>query len=443
MSLLVYRICTLLTQVLEDVPLGTNLGLLHLFLALMSGRFLHARGAVFAALDSLGLAPAAVRRSSAALCYGGWNTADLLARWQQTVIQEGRFVAACYEGVRPVACDLTAFFRPHLQGLDSKHYVSTAGKALPAVCFGLGVAVGRIGNMRFALPRLFVRRKAGESESDLQTRLVAQAARTLAACEALIVDAGFALADLLTAENLRFVARARANQTARRSELPAYKGRGRRPTRGDIVRPLARTRAGKDIAATPCDATARWHDGAHRLTAQIWNNLVLPDAKPGVPTFRLVAIYDPRYKEPLLLATNLSVSAWALWRLYKERWGVEHLPLAAKPLLGCERAYVWGQESRFRLPELALLAGNLLSYVAATSQPVASGFWDRAARPTGGRLRRVLGQVHCADLPDLAAQLRKKNSVTAHLKTGVDAHRRHKAQATPQQAAQAASFTGN
>ena len=40
MSSLVYRICTLLTQVLADVPVGTNLGLLHLLIALMSGRFL-------------------------------------------------------------------------------------------------------------------------------------------------------------------------------------------------------------------------------------------------------------------------------------------------------------------------------------------------------------------------------------------------------------------
>ena len=438
MSLLVYRICTLLTQVLADVPLGTNLGLLHLLVALMSGRFLAARGAVFAALDSLGLAPAAVHRASAALSYGRWNTADLLTRWQQAVRHEGRFVPVCYEGVRVRACDLTAFFRPHLQGLDSKHYLSTAGKALPAVVFGLCVQVGRIGSLRFALPTLLVRRKPGESDSALQTRLVTQAARTLAPEEALAVDAGFPLPDLLAVQNLRFVARARRNQTARRKELPAYKGRGRRPERGDLVRPLAGTRAGKDIAATPPDATARWRDGTHRLHAQLWNDLVLPDAKPGSPTFRLVAIYDPRYKEPLLLATNLSVSAWALWRLYKERWGVEHLPLAAKPLLGCERANVFGQESRFRLPELALLAGNILAYVAATSPPVACGFWDRAARPTCGRLRRVLGRVHCKDLPTLAGQLRKKNSVTTHLKTGVDAHRRHKAQPTLQQAAQAA-----
>jgi len=55
MSALVYRICALLAPVLACVPLGTNLGLLHLIFALISGRFLAARGAVFPALASLGL----------------------------------------------------------------------------------------------------------------------------------------------------------------------------------------------------------------------------------------------------------------------------------------------------------------------------------------------------------------------------------------------------
>lgn len=100
-------------------------------------------------------------------------------------------------------------------------------------------------------------------------------------------------------------------------------------------------------------------------------------------------------------------------------------------MLGCERAFVFGQESRYRLPELALLAGNVLSYVAATSPPIASGFWDRAARPTCGRLRRALGRLNCAELPVWEGQLRKKISVTAHLWTGVRAHRRQKAGADP------------
>lgn len=78
MSPLVYRICALLSQVLVRVPLGTNLGLLHLLLALLCGRFLGMRGAVFPALASLELPDADVRRSEAALCYGRWDAADLL-----------------------------------------------------------------------------------------------------------------------------------------------------------------------------------------------------------------------------------------------------------------------------------------------------------------------------------------------------------------------------
>ena len=431
MPTIVYRICALLTQLLADVPLGTNLGLLHLLVALLSGRFLSARGALFPALDSLGLTPDAVRRASAALRAGRWRTTDLLARWQQIVTQEGRFTPCEYDGVRPVACDLTAFFRPQLRGLDSKHYVSDAGKALPAVVLGVGVAVGRVGQARLGLPRLVLRREAGESEAVLQKRLVTQAAQTLAPQEALVVDAGFGLADLLGVANLRFVARVRTNQTARRSVLSAYKGQGRRPEYGVKVRPLARKRAGKVIAATPPDRTEVWYDGPHRIGAQVWEALVLPDQKPGAAVFRIVALFDPRYKEPLLLATNLASTAYALWRLYRDRWAVEQLPLAAKPMLGAERAFVFGDESRFRLPELALVAGNVLSYVAATSAPVATGFWDRAARPTCGRLRRALSGVSFSNWPVLAGQLRKKNSVTAHLATGVDAHRRKKAARGP------------
>lgn len=46
MPSLFYRIYGLLAQVLTDVPLGTDLGLLHLFLALLSGHFLAARSYV-------------------------------------------------------------------------------------------------------------------------------------------------------------------------------------------------------------------------------------------------------------------------------------------------------------------------------------------------------------------------------------------------------------
>ena len=137
-------------------------------------------------------------------------------------------------------------------------------------------------------------------------------------------------------------------------------------------------------------------------------------------------IHDPRYTEPLVVVTTLPVSAYALWCLYRDRWPVEQVPLAAKQMVGAHRAFVFGDESRYRLPELALLAGNVLAYVAATSAAVATGFWDRCCRPTCGRLRRVLLRVDFSAIPVPEGALRKKASVTAHLPKGVQGHRRQK-----------------
>jgi hypothetical protein len=176
MSEIVYRIVTLLQQVVACVPLGTNLGLLHLLFALVSGRFLPARGAVFAALAEGGVDAPAVRRASAALSYGHWRIADLLACWQRVVVQEGRFRPHGYEGIRPIPCDLVAFFRPRRHGCTSKHYTSQAGKALPALVFGIVGAVGSVGKQRRALPRLLQRAQATDtSEADLQRRTLKQA----------------------------------------------------------------------------------------------------------------------------------------------------------------------------------------------------------------------------------------------------------------------------
>jgi hypothetical protein len=296
----------------------------------------------------------------------------------------------------------------------------------------LVASIGSVGQQRLAVPRLLLRQEPSDTnEAGLQRRVLRRAGQDLATDEVLIVDAGFPLADLLACGVARFVARLAKNSTARRNRLPAYKGKGRPPVYGERVRPLSRKRQGNTVVATPADTRLHWKANGRTIRAEVFVNLVLPDAKPGSPSFRIVVILDPCYKEPLVLATNLSVSASALWCLYRDRWPIEQMPLAAKQMLGAERAFVFGQESRFRLPELALLAGNVLSYVAATSQPAATGFWDRASRPTCGRLRRALYRVHFSELPVLEGQLRKKDSVTAHLPKGVKGHRRRKVSVMP------------
>jgi len=352
--------------------------------------------------------------------------------WQQVVLQEDRWHTHSYEGFRPVACDLVGFFRPRLSGCVGKHYQSGADKALPAIVLAVVAAVGSVGKVRLPLVRLLLRAEPSDrSEMALQRRALRQAGAALQADEVLVVDAGFGVAALLTEGVPRFVARVARNLTARRNSLPAYPGRGRRPAYGERVRPLPRTHTGRTIAASPPDATAQWGVAGRTIQAQVWDNLVLSTAKPGAAAFRCVVIHDPRYQEPWVVATNLPVSAYALWCLYRDRWPIEQMPLAAKQMLGAHRAFVFSGESRHRLPELALLAGNVLTYVAATSVAVATGFWDRYCRPTCGRLRRVLLRVDFSEIPVPEGPLRKKASVTAPLPKGVQGHRRQKGVKTP------------
>jgi hypothetical protein len=201
------------------------------------------------------------------------------------------------------------------------------------------------------------------------------------------------------------------------------------------VRPLARRRAGREIAATSPDQAMRWterdSDGERILRAEQWTGLVLPDAAPGSPTFTVVAIYDPAYSEPLLVATPLELTPPVLRALYHDRWPVEQLPLAAKQMLGAARQFVHEQETCQRFPELALLAGAVLTYAAATSPAIPTGSWDRQPRRTPGRLRRLLSQASFpTDFP-WPDRLRAKVAVTDHLPKGWWGQRRPPSPTSP------------
>ena len=100
-------------------------------------------------------------------------------------------------------------------------------------------------------------------------------------------------------------------------------------------------------------------------------------------------------------------------------------------MIGLHRQFVFADEARFRLPELALLVGNILAHTAASLPPLPAGFWDRSPQATPGRLRRVLARAIFPTLTDFDPELRKKNSVSDHLPKGVDAHRRQKLATCP------------
>lgn len=425
MSKPVYRVLELLCEIVHVLPIGTNLAVLHLLWTILSGQLLVTRGAIIPALVLAGLSTAATLRAWSALAKGRWEIDQLLTAFAAVVQREGRWHPRRHGGYQALAVDTTAFFRPRLQHCPTTHYSSQAGKALPAIPFGVITRVGAIEGQRLAHLVSLVRADPHDpSEQALQRQTLRQAQTLCAPHEAIVADRGFKVAQVQAAGIAHYVIRVAQNFTARRAQPPAYQGRGAKPKRGAYVRPLARRYKDRLLPATPPDEVTTWRDDEHSGKAEIWRNLVLPDAAPGSSTFQCVALYDERFDEPLLLASPLPLSPSELRALYLDRWPVEHPPLVAKQLLGAHRQFVFGELARQRLPELALFAATVLAYVAATCEAMATGFWDRAPRRTAGRLRRALARTVFPENFPLLADIRKKASPTDHLPKGVNAHRR-------------------
>lgn len=123
---------------------------------LVSGALHDSRGALFPALKAIGLQDEEVRWAWAAMRYGAWQTEDLFESWQAHVVGQGEWRASQYAGYSVKAVDLTAYWRPTLKGLKSKHYDAEADKALPVLRGDDSAAVARLAKSRVpqrAVPR--------------------------------------------------------------------------------------------------------------------------------------------------------------------------------------------------------------------------------------------------------------------------------------------------
>lgn len=379
-----------LEQIVKVVPIGTNLALLQLMWAIITGAFLSSRGAIHSALLLCGFESDEIRRSWSALRWGKWHIQELVQRFRQQVAQTGQWQSREYGGYRPVAVDTTAYWRPRLQGWPSKLYRQLAGKAMTGIGFGLIADVGQVGNRRLPLLRQIVRgQDAAESEMSLKERTVARAARLLKENEVLLHDGGLSIAQLQAAGVARFIVRLGTNCTARRPYLPKYKGRGRRPTRGVLVRPLARKWKNRKLPATPPDVKTTFIFEGRTITARAWLEVMRADlhVADDHERYTIWVFDDPLFKSPLVLGTNLPTGPEVIFCLYLDRWPVEQIPLVTKQLLGCHRQFVFVPICCWRLGELAFLVGNILTWLAAILPPQPTGYWDR--RPK----KRLAGYV--------------------------------------------------
>lgn len=411
---------TTLATLLERLPTGTNLALLHLMWTLVSGALLPNRGALFPALKSTGLTDDETRRAWQALHSGVWNTPELLALWSEQIRSHPDWKEHRYEGYRPVPVDITAFWRPALKNCPGKHYHPAAKRALPAVILGLSGEVGELNGQRLALIRAIERvNPQDSSETRLWEETLKHTVKKLGKDEIAVIDAGLKIRDLQKAKVPRYVLRLAVNFTARRNYLPEHT-KGRKPIYGALVRPLARKHKDKVLEATPPDETYTWVENGRELRVEIWRKLILNQVLPDEAneTFDVYAIYDPDFDQPWLLGTPVKLKPESVRAIYKDRWPVEQIPLSAKQMIGAHRQFVHNPECVQRLPELSLLAGSILSFLAATFPATPTGFWDRKPKRTPGRFRRLLiGKPFPKDAL-FSGRLREKRAVTAHLPKG-------------------------
>jgi hypothetical protein len=289
------------------------------------------------------------------------------------------------------------------------------------VIFGVIGEVGEIGGQRLACPLAFERvHPKDPGESRLWQDLLRWAHSHLAADDVAVMDAGVKLASVQAAGLDRYVLRLATNFTAQRNRPPCYRQKGRKPIYGEKIRPLKRSYKGKTIPASTPDRVETWTEDKVDLRAEIWEDLILPGVIPGhqAKAFRVYAIYHPAYIAPWLLATPLNLKAATVKAIYQDRWPVEQIPLSAKQMVGAHRQFVHADESIQRLPELALLSGSILSYLAATAPLAPTGFWDRQPKRTPGRFRRMLMGKPFPQSYSFPQQIRKKASATAHLPKG-------------------------
>ena len=299
--------------------------------------------------------------------------------------------------------------------MKSKAYVADVNRAVPAISIGMIGNVGEVNGQRIALLKNVVVTDIELHEGTKHKKtLYKQVATELEADEVAVLDAGFKLAEATEANLKQCLIRLAKNCTFGRTagkipERTSNKGRIPSQYKAEIVRPLARTHGGKEIAGTLADEIYKMEDeGGQEIEVYIWHKVYFlerhlegiqdkrkKDKLRQMP-LKVMAIYNPEYDAPLLVGTPLlSLTPEEASKIYATRWPIEGLPQTGKYILsgGGGTHYVHHPTAMQRLPVLSLIFGSLLKYVAATLPPFRTGFWDRLLKPTYGRLLRQLKKV--------------------------------------------------
>lgn len=265
--------------IVKPISIGTNLALLHLLWAMVSGKFLLSRGAVHTALALSGLSDGAIRRGGTALRQGQWTIEELTQRWREWVLNEEGWTIRHHEGWRAVSCDIVVFPRLKLAGWFGHCYRGLFGRAVKAIGVGIIVDVGHYNGERVPLLHHIVRCKNEKKcEPQLQSQLLKACNMRLGNEGVLVHDAGTSVKELRQIGVKRFVIRMANNCVVRRNQLPTN-AHGNRQY-GQLIRPVERTRQGETIASTDdANMLTSFVHQERTITVKGWLNVVLKTDK--------------------------------------------------------------------------------------------------------------------------------------------------------------------
>lgn len=259
--------------------------------------------------------------------------------------------------------------------------------ALTSVVLICGVRVGLVRRTRFG--------KSGEQAvAALFCDLPESADKRLFS-----VDAGIATIEqfAVATGHDALVGRLRKNVSLRHAPKPRRpRQRGRPPVHGPGLHPGAKRPEGRADEDTTVTVEGR------QVRVRRWNKLHF--ARVPKTIIDVVRVDDPAYKRPLMIGTTArELRTDEIRQAYGHRWPVETNFFVAQGTCAMEMPRAWTDPAVSRRISLALLCGSLLKAIAAASEALPVGPWDRKAVRSAGRLANYL-DLHTSNFASLALQ---------------------------------------
>lgn len=385
---LVYLSAMAINKLIHTLPKGTAYGIGVVLIVMMTGCLVQCRGSLARAVWPLTLhLKWGWHRVERALERGKLGLDSLIDQAYDWSLQhlEVEPVRLGPLGRRLLALDSSTIARLRSKlretSLWGKGYCHLAGRAVKAHVVAALVSVVLVRGIRLGLLRQV--HVASSSEAAVGALFAA-----LPAAEGpclILVDAGIATKEQFAAATREhaLAGRLRKNCCLRRAPpLPTGK-RGRPRRHGHVLHP---GRAKPEVKA---DEELWMPSDKGEIRLRRWCELHYQGHHQTI--FDVLRVDDPAYEQPLLVATTArELATLELYQAYPHRWPVEVLFYIGQDITATEMPRAWQDNAVKRRIGLGLLATSLLKAIAAMSEGIATGPWDRKPQPTAGRLANYL-----------------------------------------------------